>query len=1608
MNKLKNFIVDPRGQWDHPGENTMIPNADGRITMKGVPYPVLGIDDTGHRQMMYPGQEYQFPGNGVYEIPMAQRGRQVKNKDYDMLGYTLHHPIGALKHFINPNKYHGTDEFKYPSHITFSDESKYSTPEHQGGHWEQDENGVWSFTPSQWNIQNAGGIENIQKYWNEAESQAGSRLIIPKEKNGGVFNPETDEFIGFSDELPQAQEGLEKKGFDSLSESQKALLQKGNNLDKVKGWYEKYPEEMQNYKAFIDQHNADDYLKLYNTEKEKFDESVKNNAEWHKDWYAKRAQLPQFKDVATQRLNNYTDENLQSVNLIDPVNFAFSRWKNQQKDMLGRVKKNSETGKYELLPIDADAPPSRFEFPTDKLFGEYEPNSKKILVNSKLVNQGYYDVNGKLHSQTVDHEYDHKQGDDYPQEGTTGHISEKSWKNYETDLLNSSKTPNAPYNVLYKEPIVEDPLQRVISYTDIQRDPRTWIKGDSRKNDVYQYEPTEVRARLDIWRQYNNIDALKDYSEDEIREIMQKNDKDPNLPRNIKELFETIKQDPSNLRFIHNNYVSNDKQSPLDKFLPQNDIPKAQKGIELKSSYLNTPVDRTVTDHSYYNPVANRIYSDPSDFREALPHEYYHAWQHEVGRDRLPQLYPGPLRQPQTPWEDELSAEYYNRRSNDERLITEGFLKRNPSFQFIPDDVVYSKYSNPVMYSNPRTLEGEARATESPEGRAWLKSQGLLPPGIERMYSPRTKKTGGVLHKFQVDGQYNQEYKPIEGTNRKVTPEGIKYPKGTNGIAYNVDIAPGVEIVDNMPDNLKGYETMLPIGSTEREGERTYDKFQDKYRYAKKNQSKRDTVIDLTNQRMAWFPFNVVPKEQYSTIIGNNYVEKAKDLTGFPSGNSEDYAKNWIKRMLDPEDTFRNKDYAEESKSYYRSKDIPAFYGIENGKFKVGNPKDFSESTMIVPVRNGITPYAKIEKENGIFNNKTYTYDKSGNKIWNLNSKDKFIVYSPKTKKAIFRAQLESGSVDESKKILEEFAKQNPDAYIIPMDEGRFASYQTNSEGLSEDDVKNWNTKAGTILLDYLTQTGNVPTKSPSGYGYGYNFGILKKEGGENLDKYQKKGQVNSYPSTAMTYNDNRSFYDSNAVIPGNKTENDPRYNDWVKKMVYEGKIAYDPTTGKSYPLNNKISVPEGRAERATAEYARKPVDERLRTNKDARKDAVMQSMIDVGNNPAFYAPGAIATGALASGYLPAIGRGVIGGLSQSLPGMSGVAGATYGNLLGSYAATDALVNRIPQIPGQLSRGEYGDAAANAAMSGLDLYGANMISPLAKNAGKLFREQIYNAVDPVGYGVREKILRAPKTWARNTFYPNRRLEILQNDFNPWGLKEDKIRMAKNRLDSWRLGLGLDQKYDTFRYAGDNTYAIKNMKPRTGSFADLYSDILANEVAKRGFIYGDDALVNIARRNELAKAKSSLGPASFKDYYSRLTRNQQNAPWKQMRIVEPAKNSKFTHSVYDNDFDQGIMGNYRWDVNKLDDGNIHFQSNDTWDINPWEKRGSVNLDNTTPSPGYRKWNPFSNLEFLKAVGGKPFNIQNNFTIDPKTFEIIDSFKKGGSFNPNTDEFLGFVD
>jgi hypothetical protein len=52
----------------------------GNITMEGVDFPVMGTDNLGNSQMMMPGMNYEFPGDQVFEIPMAQNGIEVPKR----------------------------------------------------------------------------------------------------------------------------------------------------------------------------------------------------------------------------------------------------------------------------------------------------------------------------------------------------------------------------------------------------------------------------------------------------------------------------------------------------------------------------------------------------------------------------------------------------------------------------------------------------------------------------------------------------------------------------------------------------------------------------------------------------------------------------------------------------------------------------------------------------------------------------------------------------------------------------------------------------------------------------------------------------------------------------------------------------------------------------------------------------------------------------------------------------------------------------------------------------------------------------------------------------------------------------------------------------------------------------------------------------------------------------------------------------------------------------------------------------------------------------------------------------------------------------------------
>lgn len=86
----------------------------------------------------------------------ALRLRGIKDKDgdvYDYRGFFESNPEEAMRVVVEGG--HFPDEFKTERHPTFSDESRRSTPEHEGGRWTTSNNGTDVFVHSDYTKRHA-------------------------------------------------------------------------------------------------------------------------------------------------------------------------------------------------------------------------------------------------------------------------------------------------------------------------------------------------------------------------------------------------------------------------------------------------------------------------------------------------------------------------------------------------------------------------------------------------------------------------------------------------------------------------------------------------------------------------------------------------------------------------------------------------------------------------------------------------------------------------------------------------------------------------------------------------------------------------------------------------------------------------------------------------------------------------------------------------------------------------------------------------------------------------------------------------------------------------------------------------------------------------------------------------------------------------------------------------------------------------------------------------------------------------------------------------------------------------------------------------------------
>jgi hypothetical protein len=836
--------VSKYGQWKYPGEDTIIPNANGNITMKGVPYPVLGIDDLGNQQMMMPGMNYQFPGNSVYEIPMmayggdisipslkrvkikslpkaqdkgkVKKGKTLFGRPYQVVNMdagpdlwgnerpgektrvkTIYYKNGNVAKQIIENNERGVDE------VTWHDKDGNVVAEETVG-------GYRTFSNGYFQSDNNVDYENVKRIKDEIEKIAYKNKLdgflklaklnlenMSKEGSqpGDSFNTvwpdwENDRFnytrtknpeikrsrakFAYGGSLPKAQllgnlTPEQKKEYENryvIYREQGSDPNEANKLAQVDASYfgtgpiynfnpflpdpnsgvqvtsgKRFPYEHidpNTFNSWQNNYMSDrDFLKRYNSMTPDQQELAKRMVEdnenldnyytnlegikrWEKNWYSQRAKLPQFTDVANKRLS-----------LVESVNMQ--PWGNNQEYV--------------------DFSPGSV--------GMYEPNEN--TVNIPALSFGatgtmahershWYDFNAP---QYTDYGVDYNDNDPL-----LNNILPVEYSAFQfNDPLRRPNTSGKEYDTESEKILGADQeLEPTDSYRDLRSIQVPYKTFDEH---LYMYKPTEVRARLNEWRLRHNIDPTKNYTNEEIQQIIDKDIQRGNIDNN--DLYKVIRGRGDLLKQIHDAYVSTGNKESSDE------IPRGQSGMMQDEASLLTNRNRAfqdiIVDDEVFEQGDFDLYLGQA--QEGLPSDYdkFLAYSKTAPENR----------RPDANWQYGDPRQYDHYGMWDALGKPENFnqaLEMNPHWQPDPYDGMYHGFS-----TNPNTgvwLKSHIPGESEPGSTAWMenlafalsndpnwgpKNQNLVyDPELQRMRYINREQQGG-LQKAQDLGAFYDMFK---------------------------------------------------------------------------------------------------------------------------------------------------------------------------------------------------------------------------------------------------------------------------------------------------------------------------------------------------------------------------------------------------------------------------------------------------------------------------------------------------------------------------------------------------------------------------------------------------------------------------------------------------------------------------------------------------------------------------------------------------------------------------------------------------------------------------------------------------------------------------------
>ena len=614
-----------------------------------------------------------------------------------------------------------------------------------------------------------------------------------------------------------------------------------------------------------------------------------------------------------------------------------------------------------------------------------------------------------------------------------------------------------------------------------------------------------------------------------------------------------------------------------------------------------------------YDPVGDIVYMNPNDRPEGMSdEEYAQMYQDQIEHEQLHRLQwingelkgesKTPLRMPSTVDNQQYDGEhYYNRRGEEEKYLHDIWNQRNPELaKFLPEDMVYNKEVNPLMYNIPWTEEGEARGYE-----------GAVHNGMESIFPKR--KEGGAMSPKDLDPEQMKRYladlRIQENGIKKGFKNGKWYPHGSveggaDTIAYGHKLTPN--------------ESYLRKGITEDAA------LQLQQGDVLKNQALAKKQVD---KKYGAGTFDKLPQDSQMLLV--DYQYNLGSLSGFPSF-VDATVKGDKDKML-----------------------------AQHTRYGAGKPLTKRNNWTVDVINNMGIPKP----------------------------------YDP------MQVTIPQANVPDATNVVQPIIFPGPDESI--------------ELELTPEEIKEY--QMGGYTVEDVEDINNIAQDGGSVYTYAGRPGSY----------YQKRGS---------------KWYISNSGTNGEYVplqDADGKRTALLNKSAV--KVMSNPTTSKEEKYKNLPAYsnsPMVASVKGKTEAERKQVDDAIYTQNliakmradtaESQKNALPQheqplvaqdwiwTLPMMGGSAMKSAGTAIADGmgAVGTKVMPY----VTGALETSLPFMKSIPGATVGNALGAGFAADAVVNRLPKVPGQIARGEYMDAAENVITGGLDVLGAGVVSPLYEGA----------------------------------------------------------------------------------------------------------------------------------------------------------------------------------------------------------------------------------------------------------------------------------------------------